>query len=645
MSWWERPLALLRGDRTATPPAEASAPATAPAHGEWNDVPRLQRVLAEPLRPVAINDDFRGSLASFADPSFMTPAAHRIDPAVGGLVEGLASPGRPLMSDGPELAVPPNAPRPSTPGHAVQRLISFGSDAPELAVVPLEFRHPAVEPHASPDEQRAPDAVEVVPEEPVTEPQASQQADLPPAAALGDQHAAGTSQDDSRTPPVARTDATRAVQRVLNTGSEPQPLATDPTPGASPPDSLPVQRLGVAEPNTPARSVNRENLPGEFIEIASPVSPAPAADVRTPQPNHEPADLQLPVSAPTLPEPEAAVTMPVQPVAASAPARPEVVAITLQRVVEPASVLTTPTQRPDTSTLRVEPGYTVVPLPPAAPLQRLADDAGPLMTTAAPATSPSAETRGEGAKVPHSVSIPPMQSLPTVPQPQGAQGFSFGPVASRTPVQRAPADEHPLVPRPSGINRATDVPRPTVQSWAAERPPAAVSDVSSPTELRLPTPFPPGPSVVLAAPIVAVQRRVAQSAPAPASPLPVTALPVQAPLTAVPPRPSSRGPAAGEGMSFASMFADFVTDDHEPTLQRDEAEPAPEPTPAIPAEPTPTGSTPGAVSAGAAPAAAPSGNLDELARRLYEPLAARLREELWLDRERAGWLTDIRGGG
>ena len=51
----------------------------------------------------------------------------------------------------------------------MQRLISFGSDAPELAVVPLEFRHPAVEPHASPDEQGAPDAVEVVPEEPVTE--------------------------------------------------------------------------------------------------------------------------------------------------------------------------------------------------------------------------------------------------------------------------------------------------------------------------------------------------------------------------------------------------------------------------------------------------------------------------------------------
>ena len=69
----------------------ANAPATAPAHGEWNDVPRLQRVLAEPLRPVAINDDFRGSLASFADPSFMTPAAHRIRTVSGTLSPSIAT--------------------------------------------------------------------------------------------------------------------------------------------------------------------------------------------------------------------------------------------------------------------------------------------------------------------------------------------------------------------------------------------------------------------------------------------------------------------------------------------------------------------------------------------------------------------------
>jgi hypothetical protein len=45
----------------------------------------------------------------------------------------------------------------------------------------------------------------------------------------------------------------------------------------------------------------------------------------------------------------------------------------------------------------------------------------------------------------------------------------------------------------------------------------------------------------------------------------------------------------------------------------------------------------------AAPAAPLSGaELEEMARRLYEPLSARLRAELWQDRERSGLLTDLR---
>ena len=52
----------------------------------------------------------------------------------------------------------------------------------------------------------------------------------------------------------------------------------------------------------------------------------------------------------------------------------------------------------------------------------------------------------------------------------------------------------------------------------------------------------------------------------------------------------------------------------------------------------------GAVGAGAAAAGAAAGaipgaagaDLDEMARRLFDPLSARLRAELWLDRERAG---------
>jgi hypothetical protein len=45
---------------------------------------------------------------------------------------------------------------------------------------------------------------------------------------------------------------------------------------------------------------------------------------------------------------------------------------------------------------------------------------------------------------------------------------------------------------------------------------------------------------------------------------------------------------------------------------------------------------PSAAPAGAAPAGA---DLDEMARRLFEPLSARLRAEFWLDRERAGLMT------
>jgi hypothetical protein len=68
-------------------------------------------------------------------------------------------------------------------------------------------------------------------------------------------------------------------------------------------------------------------------------------------------------------------------------------------------------------------------------------------------------------------------------------------------------------------------------------------------------------------------------------------------------------------------------------------------------QPASVDSAPAASSAGssaapagpAAPAAPLSGaELEEMARRLYEPLSARLRTELWQDRERSGLLTDLR---
>jgi len=34
--------------------------------------------------------------------------------------------------------------------------------------------------------------------------------------------------------------------------------------------------------------------------------------------------------------------------------------------------------------------------------------------------------------------------------------------------------------------------------------------------------------------------------------------------------------------------------------------------------------------------------VEDLARRLFDPLCARLKAELWLDRERAGLITELR---
>ena len=112
MAWW--PFGRNRREPAALPtPATQLVIRTAQPDGAWRDLPALQRTLADSLQPVAINDNFRESLASYADPSFVAPLAHQVDPEAGGLVEGLVSPGLPYAHpSGPELAVPPRLKRP-----------------------------------------------------------------------------------------------------------------------------------------------------------------------------------------------------------------------------------------------------------------------------------------------------------------------------------------------------------------------------------------------------------------------------------------------------------------------------------------------------------------------------------------------------
>jgi hypothetical protein len=115
-----------------------------------------------------------------------------------------------------------------------------------------------------------------------------------------------------------------------------------------------------------------------------------------------------------------------------------------------------------------------------------------------------------------------------------------------------------------------------------------------------------------------------------------------------------RSPAAEradpEPVSLAALFAaagsNASSGGTSVSLQRepdDAPAPAPEPAPApAPASAPPAAAAPAATGTTAAPAAAPATDLDEMARRLFEPLSARLKAELWLDRERAGTLTDVR---
>jgi hypothetical protein len=211
-----------------------------------------------------------------------------------------------------------------------------------------------------------------------------------------------------------------------------------------------------------------------------------------------------------------------------------------------------------------------------------------------------------------------------------------------------------------------------------------------PSDLPIPTPFPPRPEV---APLLGDRppARVLDVPPAPGSqPAPATVVadiprgtPVQRSVEAPVPlsQPGGRagatpgGPAPG-AQEPAAAFADPGTIAVTRGLAHRDPDgsvifdlgPAPAPSPPLPETvqrqdasgpadapgPSPGSEPPvAATSAPSAPATATASAaghapapaippLDELARQLFGPLSARLKAELRLDRERAGLLTDLR---
>lgn len=110
------------------------------------------------------------------------------------------------------------------------------------------------------------------------------------------------------------------------------------------------------------------------------------------------------------------------------------------------------------------------------------------------------------------------------------------------------------------------------------------------------------------------------------------------PETATHDTPFRTAPSGGPSYDTTTNTITFTP----PNLQRETTESASEPVDSGPpsTEP-PVTPAPPAVTPTQGATAPPAPDIDELVNRLYDPLAARLRAELWLDRERAGVLMDL----
>jgi hypothetical protein len=201
--------------------------------------------------------------------------------------------------------------------------------------------------------------------------------------------------------------------------------------------------------------------------------------------------------------------------------------------------------------------------------------------------------------------------LPTAPA-----SAAWSPVAL-TPTTSAPASSRSGASLAAVQRAEAATSLPTVGTTTSSRggePPAPM--LSPPTSGGDPAPM--------------IQRRF--DAPSPGTTV-APPTPVEPPAMAV----SSRTVGLAEMFALAAARSS----DGDATIQRSaetDVPPASDPPASTPAA---TGSAAPAGPAG--PAAPPSGaELEEMARRLYEPLSARLRAELWQDRERSGLLTDLR---
>ena len=217
------------------------------------------------------------------------------------------------------------------------------------------------------------------------------------------------------------------------------------------------------------------------------------------------------------------------------------------------------------------------------------------------------------------------RQLSHMPVPHDISEIPLGPAVVPepwTPAPRIPDAENPVSPT-SALRPLA--PRPSVSGAPRPSGPAAPSPVPTVSRLAEASTYPTTRSASSSRTVAvgpAIPRSSAPATFAESPPAVATSFSsMSAPHRAVKP---DRRPRTGSPVSNCSRPVNQVHQQQNPPptqLRRPHRQPR---------------------SSGAPPPAAgtKSTELDELARRLYEPLTARLRAELWLDRERAGVMTD-----
>jgi hypothetical protein len=603
-------------DSTATvdPPATSTSPSpalpTAPSftaatpeaagtravHSSTAALPASARTVLSAEQAVSIPSVQRA--ASVPVPSTPPPVAPSSLVPTG---REVSSPRRPVL---PDQTRPPDATSSDGPASAVQREPAMSVDPP------APWRGPLADVVATPRHQLA----------------------AGPSAAAANQGPAITRELPAPMRPPSRDTST------ADAAPEGDPAvvlrATPPVAGVETPSADPAE-VRPEPPATIAVELPRPPLIGLHRATAPPSSPAPI----TAAPTALPSTVQrtaAPASAPT----PASIT--------AAPTSPPV---TLQRTTAPAS---TPTPAP----------VTAAPASLPVTLQRTAAPASaptPAPVTAAPASLPVAHQR---MAAPASASTPAAPvtaapaSLPVALQRAAAPASTPSPPQAAAWLPDLPAPSPPAITDQHGVAAAHRPATPPVTP-PTNRPTVAHARLTSTAPLV---------QALRSLPPAALPSATAEWAPTAAAPASTASGPERPGWQ---PSPTTGDAPSGRGLpSLASLQRDVVlrpgpapavdlplplrataAGSSEPradrvvtlALQRAIEEPAhavPPVTavqqqaaePAAPAEAGPSGP-------GGPP---PGGEIEELARRLYEHIGTRLRAELLVERERAGMVTDLR---